>query len=79
MNSFKGKNVQDETWARKVKFLVKNKMISGTNSGIKIFVPWAKSVLVLSAAGTWSLGFNTARKHATHDQSIIPLNYSYLR
>ena len=34
VNSFKEKNVQDETWARKVKFLVKNKIISGTNSGI---------------------------------------------
>ena len=79
MNSFKGKNVQDETWARKVKFLVKNKIISGTNSGLQISVPWAKSVLVLSAAGTWSLGFDAARKHATHDQSIIPLNYSYHR
>ena len=68
-----GKNVQDKTQARKVKFLVKNKFISGTNSGLKISVPWAKSVLVLSAAGTWSLGFDTAREHATHNQSILPL------
>ena len=34
-----GKNVQDKTQARKVKFLVKNKFISGTNSGLKISVP----------------------------------------
>ena len=68
-----GKNVQDKTQARKVKFLVKNKSISGTNSGLKISVPWAKSVLVLSAAGTWSLGFDAEREHATHNQSILPL------
>ena len=29
--------------------------------------------LVLSAAGTWSLGFDAAREHATHNQSILPL------
>ena len=32
-----------------------------------------ESVLVLSAAGTWSLGFDAAREHATHNQSILPL------
>ena len=67
------KIVQDETWARKVKFLVKNKIISGTNKGLKISVPWVKSVLVLSAAGTWSLGFDAAKEHATHNQLILPL------
>ena len=66
-----GKNVQDKTQARKVKFLVKNKFISGTNSGLKISVPWAKSVLVLQAAG--SLGFDAAREHETHSQFILPL------
>ena len=34
---------------------------------------WVKSVLVLSAAGTWSLGFDAAREHATYNQSILPL------
>ena len=29
--------------------------------------------LVLSAAGTWSLGFDAAREHATHNQSVLPL------
>lgn len=55
-----------------LKFLFQNKIISGTNDGLKISVPWAKSVLVLSATGTWSLGFDAAREHATHNQSILP-------
>ena len=69
----KEKAVQDKTWPRKVKFSFQNKIISGTNSGLKISLPWAKSVLVLSAAGTPSLGFDAAREHATHNQSILPL------
>ena len=67
------KIVQDKTWARKVKFLMKNKIISGTNKGLKISVPWVKSVLVPSAAGTWSLGFDATKEHATHNQLILPL------
>ena len=55
-----------------LKFLFQNKIISGTNR-LKISLPWAKSVLVLSATGTWSLGFDAAREHATHNQSILPL------
>ena len=67
------KILQDKTWSRKVKFLFQNKIISGTNCGLKISLPWAKSVLVLSATGTCSLGFEAAREHATHNQSILPL------
>ena len=32
-----------------------------------------ESVIVLSAAGTWLLGLDAAREHATHNQSIITL------
>ena len=48
-------------------------LILGTNSGLKISLLWAKSVLVPSEAEIWSPGFDAAREHGTNNQSILPL------